>query len=192
VIAAHILMQTEPGKAATVAVALRDLPGVSETASLAGPYDVIARAQAGNIDQLAKLVTSQIQALDGVSRTMSCPGHSAQGPRAWLPHRRRVRHPMSQSATKASQALRRETLRIADSVLSPADGIEGLNTHRTTPSACDTKPRRRPAELNQEPASLHGNTPGSGGRRSQEKQPASDQHVTEGADLVLAGSGLTS
>jgi DNA-binding Lrp family transcriptional regulator len=73
VIAAYILIQTEPDKAATVAAALRDLPGVSETASLAGPYDVIARAQARNIDELAKLVTSQVQALDGVSRTMSCP-----------------------------------------------------------------------------------------------------------------------
>ena len=72
-IAAYILIQTEAGQAAMVAAALRDLPGVSETASLAGPYDVIARAQAGNIDELAKLVTSQVQALDGVSRTMSCP-----------------------------------------------------------------------------------------------------------------------
>ena len=73
VIAAYILIQTEAGKAAIVAAALRDLPGVSETASLAGPYDVIARAQARNIDELAKLVASQVQALDGVSRTMSCP-----------------------------------------------------------------------------------------------------------------------
>ena len=73
VIAAYILIQTEAGKAAMVAAALRDLPGVSETASLAGPYDVIARAQARNIDELAKLVTSQVQALDGVRRTMSCP-----------------------------------------------------------------------------------------------------------------------
>ena len=46
-IAAYILIQTEPGKAATVAGALRDVPGVSHTASLAGPYDVIARVQAG-------------------------------------------------------------------------------------------------------------------------------------------------
>ena len=73
VIAAYILIQTEAGQAAIVAAALRDLPGVSETASLAWPYDVIARAQARNIDELAKLVTSQVQALDGVSRTMSCP-----------------------------------------------------------------------------------------------------------------------
>jgi DNA-binding Lrp family transcriptional regulator len=73
VIAAYILIQTEAGQAAMVAAALRELPGVSETAILAGPYDVIARAQAPDIDELAKLVTSQVQALDGVSRTMSCP-----------------------------------------------------------------------------------------------------------------------
>jgi len=73
VIAAYILIQTEAGQAATVAAALRDLPGVSETASLAGPYDVIARAQARDIDELAKLVALRVQALDGVTRTMSCP-----------------------------------------------------------------------------------------------------------------------
>ena len=72
-IAAYILIQTETGKAAVVAAALRDLPGVSDTASLAGPYDIIARAQARDIDELAKLVTSRVQALDGVSRTMTCP-----------------------------------------------------------------------------------------------------------------------
>ena len=72
-IAAYILIQTQAGKAATVAAALRDLPGVSETASLAGPYDVIARAQARDISELAKLVTSRAPALDGVTRTICCP-----------------------------------------------------------------------------------------------------------------------
>jgi DNA-binding Lrp family transcriptional regulator len=72
-IAAYVLIQTEVGKAAVVAAALRALPGVSETASLAGPYDVIARAEARDIDELAKLVISRVQTLDGVKRTMSCP-----------------------------------------------------------------------------------------------------------------------
>ena len=72
-IAAYILIQTEAGKAAMVAAALPGLPGVSETASLAGPYDVIARAQAQDIDELAKRVASRVQSLDGVTRTMTCP-----------------------------------------------------------------------------------------------------------------------
>ena len=49
-IAAYVLIETGAGKAATVAAALRDLPGVTEIVVLAGPYDVIARAQAHNID----------------------------------------------------------------------------------------------------------------------------------------------
>jgi DNA-binding Lrp family transcriptional regulator len=73
VIAAYILIQTGPGKAAAVAAAARGLPGVSEAASLAGPYDVIARAQAREIEELAKLISSQVQALDAVWRTMTCP-----------------------------------------------------------------------------------------------------------------------
>jgi len=73
VITAYVLIQTEAGKAAVVAAALRDLPGVLETACLAGPYDVVAYAQAPDIDELAKLVTSQVQVLDGVRRTLSCP-----------------------------------------------------------------------------------------------------------------------
>ena len=73
VIAAYILIQAETGKAAIVAAALRDVRGVSETAILAGSYDVIARAQAHDIDELARLVTSGVQALDGVRQTMTCP-----------------------------------------------------------------------------------------------------------------------
>ena len=71
-IAAYILIQTEAGKAATVAAALRALPGVSETASLAGPYDIIARAEAPDLDGLALLVRSRVQVIDGVSQTTSC------------------------------------------------------------------------------------------------------------------------
>ena len=73
VIAAYILIQTQVGKAAVVAAALGGLPGVLEAASVAGPYDVIARAQARDIDELAELAASRVQALDGVTRTMSCP-----------------------------------------------------------------------------------------------------------------------
>jgi DNA-binding Lrp family transcriptional regulator len=72
VIAAYILIQAEPGKVAMVAAALRDLPGVSQTAGVAGPYDVIARAQAPDIDELGRLVATRVRALDGVTRTLTC------------------------------------------------------------------------------------------------------------------------
>jgi DNA-binding Lrp family transcriptional regulator len=58
---------------AIVAAALRNVPGVSETARLAGPWDVIGRAHARDIDELAKQVACRVQALEGVTRTMGCP-----------------------------------------------------------------------------------------------------------------------
>lgn len=72
-VAAYILIQTRAGEAVAVAAALRDVPGVTEVASLAGPYDVIARAQARNLDELGKLVVSRLQAVSGVERTLTCP-----------------------------------------------------------------------------------------------------------------------
>ena len=72
-ITAYILIQAEAGKAGIVAAALREVPGVSEAASVAGPHDVIARVGARDLDVLAKRVTARVQSLDGVTRTMSCP-----------------------------------------------------------------------------------------------------------------------
>ncbi|HEY6276645.1 MAG TPA: Lrp/AsnC ligand binding domain-containing protein [Streptosporangiaceae bacterium] len=71
-IAAYILIQTEAGKAAVVAAA-PGWPGVAETASVAGPCGVIARAQARDIDKLARLAACRVQVLGGVTRTMRCP-----------------------------------------------------------------------------------------------------------------------
>jgi DNA-binding Lrp family transcriptional regulator len=72
-IAAYVLIRTEVGQAAVVAAALRDVPGVSEAVSVTGPYDVIARAEARNIDELARVIVSRVQALGGVARTLTCP-----------------------------------------------------------------------------------------------------------------------
>jgi DNA-binding Lrp family transcriptional regulator len=40
---------------------------------VAGPYDVIARAQARSMNQLGRLVVKRIQAVAGVLRTTTCP-----------------------------------------------------------------------------------------------------------------------
>ncbi len=41
------------------------LPGGAETASVAGPCDVIARAQARDIDELGKLAARRVQVIGG-------------------------------------------------------------------------------------------------------------------------------
>ena len=38
-----------------------------------GPYDVIVRAEAKNVDELGKLVVSKVQNLEGITRTLTCP-----------------------------------------------------------------------------------------------------------------------
>ena len=70
---AYILIQTEVGKAASVANAVRSTAGVTEAEDVTGPYDVIVRAEAKNVDELGKLVVSKVQNLDGITRTLTCP-----------------------------------------------------------------------------------------------------------------------
>ena len=69
---AYVLIETEVGKVAHVAQAITKLDGVQLAEDLAGPYDVIANVQAPSLDELGRLVASQIQGLDGVSRTVTC------------------------------------------------------------------------------------------------------------------------
>jgi DNA-binding Lrp family transcriptional regulator len=71
-LSAYVLIESELGKVAHVARAMRDLDGVQLAEDLAGPYDVIARVQASSLDELGKLIVFRIQALDGVTRTLTC------------------------------------------------------------------------------------------------------------------------
>jgi DNA-binding Lrp family transcriptional regulator len=71
-LSAYVLIETEVGKVAHVAQALTELDEVQLAEDLAGPYDVIANVQAPSLDELGRLVASQIQVLDGVSRTVTC------------------------------------------------------------------------------------------------------------------------
>ena len=73
VVQAYILIQTEVGKAAQVAKQVRDIGGVTEAEDVTGPYDVIVRAEAKNVDELGKLVVAKIQGVDGITRTLTCP-----------------------------------------------------------------------------------------------------------------------
>jgi DNA-binding Lrp family transcriptional regulator len=70
---AYILVQTEVGKAAEVAVQIGQITGVTQADDVTGPYDVIVRAEADNVDDLGKLVVAQIQGVQGITRTLTCP-----------------------------------------------------------------------------------------------------------------------
>lgn len=70
---AYILVQTEVGKAAAVASAIADIRGVTSAEDVTGPYDVIVRAEATDVDQLGQLVVAQVQSVPGITRTLTCP-----------------------------------------------------------------------------------------------------------------------
>ena len=72
-VTAYILIQTEVGKAARVMTEIVDIIGVQQAQAVTGPYDVIARAEARNIDELGQLVVARVQAVDGITRTLTCP-----------------------------------------------------------------------------------------------------------------------
>jgi DNA-binding Lrp family transcriptional regulator len=73
VVTAYILVQTEVGKAAQVAKEIVEIEGVQQAEDVVGPYDVIVRAQARTIDELGKLVVARVQAVHGITRTLTCP-----------------------------------------------------------------------------------------------------------------------
>jgi DNA-binding Lrp family transcriptional regulator len=69
---AYILIQTAVN-AIQVAGLIRQIEGVESADDVSGPYDVIVRAAAPDMDSLGKLVVARIQSVEGITRTLTCP-----------------------------------------------------------------------------------------------------------------------
>lgn len=72
-VSAYVLIQTEVGKASHVTKLISDMGAVTSVDGVTGPYDVIARAEAADLDDLARSVVMPIQEVEGVTRTLTCP-----------------------------------------------------------------------------------------------------------------------
>ena len=70
---AYILVQTEVGTASGVTASIRTLDGVSVVEDVTGPYNVIVRAEAATMDDFGHGLLSAIQAIPGITRTLTCP-----------------------------------------------------------------------------------------------------------------------
>ena len=70
---AYVLIQTEVGKAAQVSMEVAKINGVLTSEAVTGPYDAIVHAQADDVDSLGKLVVANIQSVEGITRTLTCP-----------------------------------------------------------------------------------------------------------------------
>jgi DNA-binding Lrp family transcriptional regulator len=69
---AYILVQTAVN-AGHVARDIRSVDGVESADDVSGPYDVIVRASASDMDSLGQLVVARIQSVEGITRTLTCP-----------------------------------------------------------------------------------------------------------------------
>lgn len=72
-VSAYILIQTEVGRASHVTREIGGIKGVIAVDGVTGPYDVIARGEATDLDELAKAIVMPIQGVEGVTRTLTCP-----------------------------------------------------------------------------------------------------------------------
>jgi len=70
---AYILIQTEVGKASSVAKAVSAIAGVTIAEGVTGPYDVIMRAESASMEDLGRTVLAKVQAVAGITRTLTCP-----------------------------------------------------------------------------------------------------------------------
>ena len=70
---AYILIQTEVGKASSVATAVSAIAGVTLAEGVTGPYDVIMRAESPSMEDLGRSILSKVQAVPGITRTLTCP-----------------------------------------------------------------------------------------------------------------------
>lgn len=70
---AYILIHAEMGLGPDVSRAVSRIKGVVSTVGVAGPYDVIAQAEAWSLEELNREVVAPIQDVRGVTRTLTCP-----------------------------------------------------------------------------------------------------------------------
>jgi DNA-binding Lrp family transcriptional regulator len=70
---AYVLIQVQVGRSAEVADAVGKIPGIRFAEAVTGPYDIVVRVEATEIDALARLVVAKLQAVAGVTRTLTCP-----------------------------------------------------------------------------------------------------------------------
>ncbi len=71
-VSAYVTVTTGAGTSGAIVAAVRDLPEVERADIVAGQFDVIAVVETGSERELLRLVTEEIQSLDGVGRTNTC------------------------------------------------------------------------------------------------------------------------
>lgn len=68
---AYVLTTVEPGNVRDVLTEMRKIDDILEAHAVTGPYDIIAKVEGKDIEEIGKSVVSKIQTLEGVERTLT-------------------------------------------------------------------------------------------------------------------------
>jgi DNA-binding Lrp family transcriptional regulator len=71
-IRAFVLVETAVGKSSTVVESMKQLKGIKSADIVTGPYDIIAVVEGESLNDIGNLVTSKVQSISGISRTVTC------------------------------------------------------------------------------------------------------------------------
>ena len=69
---AFVLIEAEPAKAKQIVNTLKQQDGIKSINAVTGPYDIIAVVEKETLAEIGELITSKIQAVPGISRTVTC------------------------------------------------------------------------------------------------------------------------
>ena len=72
-VSAYVFVLADMDKTAAVADAIREIDGVDAVDVVTGPYDVIVKASAENMDELGRMVLGKVQKIQGINRTITSP-----------------------------------------------------------------------------------------------------------------------
>ncbi|MBN1667191.1 MAG: Lrp/AsnC ligand binding domain-containing protein [Anaerolineales bacterium] len=69
---AYVLIDIRTGDISQVVGHLKRVEGVIEADVTFGPYDAVAIVEGVNVEQIGRIITSQIQPIPGVLETLTC------------------------------------------------------------------------------------------------------------------------
>lgn len=71
-IKAYVLIEVGIGKTKEVTQALQKIAGVKSVDAVTGPYDVIAQIEGASMNTVGDLITKEIHAVSGLTKTTTC------------------------------------------------------------------------------------------------------------------------
>jgi DNA-binding Lrp family transcriptional regulator len=69
---AFVLIETTPRQSKDILPKLVSLDGVKSVDPVTGPYDIIATLECEELNDIAELITTKIDRIEGVHRTVTC------------------------------------------------------------------------------------------------------------------------